>query len=302
MTVTLDPSFQDFLSACRTRVESRLDEFLPDDSIQPQRLHAAMRYATLGQGKRIRPVLVYAAGNIFGAPASRVDIPACAVELIHAYSLVHDDLPAMDNDDLRRGRPTCHRAFDEATAVLAGDALQTLAFRLLAHVPALDIPAQDRLRMIDELALASGCRGMVGGQALDIDAVGQDLTLAELENMHIHKTGALIRAAVRLGTLCADEAPEEMRHQLDHYAKCIGLAFQVQDDILDVQGDTHELGKTGGKDAADNKPTYPALLGLEDAREMAGRLLEDALASIATFGREANPLRELALYIVGRSH
>lgn len=299
--MTLDPQFQLFLADCRDRVEARIGEFLPPDSIPPQRLHEAMRYAALGDGKRVRPVLVYAAGQVTGAPRHRLDIPACSIELIHAYSLVHDDLPAMDDDDLRRGRPTCHKAYDEATAILVGDALQTLAFRLLAHVPELDIPADRRLRMIDELALATGCRGMAGGQALDIDAVGRELSTAELENMHIHKTGALIRASVRLGALCADRISDETLRRLDRYAKCIGLAFQIRDDILDVEGKTHDLGKTQGKDAASNKPTYPALLGLHGAREMAAQLLEEALENIAPFGDEATPLRSLALYVVGRS-
>ena len=300
-TVTLDPQFQLFLAAARERVEKRLDEWIPAASVPPQRLHEAMRYAALGKGKRVRPVLVYAAGGVAGVPRERLDVPACAVELIHAYSLVHDDLPAMDDDDLRRGRPTCHKAFDEATAILAGDALQTLAFRLLAHMPQLEIPAQCRLRLIDELALASGCRGMAGGQALDIEAVGRDLSLAELENMHIHKTGALIRASVRLGALCAEGIPDDTLRRLDRYAKCIGLAFQIRDDILDVEGNPAEIGKTRGKDAAANKPTYPALLGLDGAREMAGQLLEDALSSLEPFDEAAAPLRALALYVVGRT-
>jgi len=299
--VTLDPQFQLFLTDCRERVESRLGQVLPDESIQPQRLHAAMRYSGLGDGKRVRPVLVFATGGVFDIPKERLDIPACAVELIHAYSLVHDDLPAMDDDDLRRGRPTCHKAFDEATAILAGDALQTLAFRLLAHEPMPGVAADRRLQMIEELTLASGCRGMAGGQAMDIAAVGQNLSLTELESMHIHKTGALIRASVRLGALCADEIEQTTLRQLDHYAKCIGLAFQVQDDILDIEGETSELGKTRGKDAADNKPTYPGLLGLSGAREMANQLLQEALDSLAPLGEEAGRLRELAVYVVGRS-
>ena len=298
--MTTEPGFEAFLAGCRTRVESSLDQLLPRPKLPPQRLHEAMRYAALGGGKRIRPVLVYAAGKVCGAPPERLDIVAAAVELIHAYSLVHDDLPAMDDDDLRRGRPTCHRAFDEATAILAGDALQTLAFRVLAHVPELDLPAERRLRMIDELALASGCRGMAGGQALDIDATGRSLSLAELENMHIHKTGALIRASVRLGANCADQVEEQTLRRLDRYAKCIGLAFQIRDDILDVEGDTDTLGKTRGKDAAANKPTYPALLGLDGAREMADDLLGDALTSLQPFDDSAEPLRDLARYIVGR--
>ncbi|HHI75909.1 MAG TPA: geranyl transferase, partial [Gammaproteobacteria bacterium] len=216
------------------------------------------------------------------------------------YSLVHDDLPAMDDDELRRGRPTCHCAFDEATAILAGDALQSLAFRLLAHDPALDLPAATRLRMVDELAQAAGSRGMAGGQALDIDAVGRELSPAELENMHIHKTGALIRASVRLGALCADTPDDDALRALDRYAKCIGLAFQIRDDILDVEGDPAEIGKTRGKDAADDKPTYPAVLGLDASRELAAELLEDALEALRPFGDDAAMLRQLALYVVDR--
>jgi farnesyl diphosphate synthase len=298
--VSLDPQFQIFLTECRQRVETALEARLPAPGIPPQRLHEAMRYATLGKGKRVRPVLVYGAGQAVGADPACLDAPACAVELIHAYSLVHDDLPAMDNDDLRRGLPTCHKAYDEAIAVLVGDALQTLAFRTLSHDEALQAPAEMKLRMIDELALASGSRGMAGGQALDIEAVGRDIDLAQLENMHIHKTGALIRASVRLGALCAGDVPQEKFNRLDRYAKCVGLAFQVRDDILDVEGETSVLGKTRGKDAAADKPTYPSLLGMQGAREMADRLLEDALENLQDFDARAEPLRALARYIVGR--
>ena len=300
--MSLDPQFQIFLTECRQRVEAALESHLPDASIPPQRLHEAMRYSALGHGKRVRPVLVYGAGQAVGADPACLDIPACAVELIHAYSLVHDDLPAMDDDDLRRGRPTCHKAYDEATAILVGDALQTLAFRVLSHDPELDVPAGIRLQMVDELAQASGSRGMAGGQALDIDAVGRQLDQAQLENMHIHKTGALIRASVRMGALCAkDVDPDAFKH-LDRYAKCVGLAFQVRDDILDIEGETSVLGKTRGKDAAADKPTYPALLGLEGAREMADRLLEEAIENLRYFDQDAAPLRDLAHYIVGRNH
>ncbi|RMG34948.1 MAG: (2E,6E)-farnesyl diphosphate synthase [Gammaproteobacteria bacterium] len=288
------------MEQARLRVEQALERRLPSAATPPSRLHEAMRYATLGNGKRLRPVLCYATGQLLGAPLARLDAPACAVELIHAYSLVHDDLPAMDDDALRRGRPTCHCAFDEATAILAGDALQSLAFRLLAHDPALDIPAERRLRMVDELTHAAGSRGMAGGQAMDIEAVGHELSLAELENMHIHKTGALIRASVRLGALGTDQVTEESLRALDHYAKCIGLAFQIRDDILDVEGETEAIGKTQGKDAANDKPTYPALVGLDEARAMARGLLEDALASLAPFGDDATHLRELALYVIDR--
>jgi farnesyl diphosphate synthase len=213
---------------------------------------------------------------------------------------VHDDLPAMDDDALRRGRPTCHVAFDEATAILAGDALQTLAFRVLCEDRDLCIAAGDRLRMIDALAQASGSRGMAGGQALDMEATGCEIDLAQLENLHIHKTGALILASVRLGALASGAANDERLAGLEHYAKCLGLAFQVQDDVLDVEGDTETLGKTQGKDAAAEKATYPALIGLDAAQEMARRLVSEALDNIATMGESADPLRQLAHYVIAR--
>ena len=294
------PTLETFLADCQARIQAALEQHLPSIDTHPARLHQAMRYTTLGGGKRVRPLLVYATGTAVGAPPARLDIAACAVEFIHAYSLVHDDLPAMDDDDLRRGRPTCHRAFDEATAILAGDALQTQAFYVLAHAPELTIAASTRLRMLETLALASGSRGMVGGQAIDLAAVGQSLDIAQLEDMHIHKTGALIRASVLLGALCADSLDEARLQHLDHYAKCIGLAFQIQDDILDVVGDTATLGKTAGADTARDKPTYPALLGLDGARQRAAELLAAALESLAGFGAEADPLRGLADYIVRR--
>jgi farnesyl diphosphate synthase len=297
-----DNDLRAYLDSSRQRVEAALDHLLPSPHTPPQQLHAAMRYATLGGGKRVRPMLVYAGGQAFGVPPEHLDGAACAVELIHAYSLVHDDLPAMDDDDLRRGQPTCHKAYDEATAILTGDALQTLAFQALVQDQALAVPAEIRLQMIDTLANASGSHGMAGGQALDLAAVGQTIDLPQLENLHIHKTGALIRAAVKLGTLAAPDAPSEVVERLDHYAKCIGLAFQVHDDILDVLGETEVIGKTQGKDAASGKPTYPALLGLEEAREKAEQLVADALDSLAGMGDEVAPLRALARYIVDRSH
>ncbi|MCB1762080.1 MAG: (2E,6E)-farnesyl diphosphate synthase [Gammaproteobacteria bacterium] len=296
-----DQLFGQYLSRCRERVESALAVILPEASIPPQRLHTAMRYVTLGPGKRVRPMLVYAAGEALSAPNERLDTPACAVELIHTYSLVHDDLPAMDNDDLRRGRKTCHREFDEATAILVGDALQSLAFRILASDKSPDLDAETRIDMIETLAIASGSRGMAGGQALDLAAIGREINLTELENMHIHKTGALIRASIRLGTLQAPESDPLQVRGLDHYAKCIGLAFQVVDDILDIAGDSQTLGKTSGKDQANDKPTYPALLGMEASRDMAERLREEALESIQSLDAKADPLRWLAGYIVERS-
>ncbi len=300
--MTTDSDLRQYLEACQARVEKALDHHLPAETIQPLRLHRAMRYATLNGGKRVRPLLVYAAGGCLNVPPEQLDTPAAAVEIIHAYSLIHDDLPAMDDDDLRRGQPTCHKAFDEATAILAGDALQTLAFKILSQEEAGGPAPAIRLEMVHTLAVASGSRGMAGGQALDLDAVGQQINLAELEDMHIHKTGALIRASVRLGTLASHEADPTRVERLDHYAKCIGLAFQVQDDILDVEGNTEELGKTQGKDMAQNKPTYPALLGLEGAREMAQRLHLEAMDSLAAFDEEAAPLRWLANYIIERTH
>ncbi|ALP51871.1 geranyl transferase [Candidatus Tenderia electrophaga] len=291
----------ELLAAHQARTEQALERWLPQADIAPQRLHQAMRYAVLDGGKRVRPFLVYSAGQALDVPAAQLDAPACAVELIHAYSLIHDDLPAMDDDALRRGKPTCHRAFDEATAILAGDAIQALAFHVLAHDEALHVDAQRRLQMIDRLALASGSRGMAGGQAIDLEAVGKHLDLPALELMHIHKTGALIRASVMLGALSSAAVSEAQLKQLDHYAKCIGLAFQIQDDILDVEGDTTTLGKTRGADLALDKPTYPALLGLDGAKQRAAELYHEALTSLAEFGPAAEPLRWMARYIISRS-
>ncbi len=289
-----------FISESQKRVEKALEETLPAPKIQPCRLHEAMRYSTLGGGKRVRPVLVYATGKALGIKPEQLDAAACAVELIHAYSLVHDDMPAMDDDDLRRGHPTCHKKFDEATALLAGDALQTLAFYLLSHDKKMQASAESRLQMIEMLALSSGSRGMAGGQAIDLDAVGKQLNLAQLENMHIHKTGALIRASVRLGTLFQPNLDEPLVHQLDHYAKCIGLAFQIRDDILDVESDTATLGKTQGKDQANDKPTYPSLLGLSESKERAQLLLDESIESLASLDERADPLRWIAEYIITR--
>ena len=286
----------------RRRTEQALRQRLPAETTTPASLHRAMRYAVLDGGKRIRPLLAYATGHALGVPPEHIDAPACAVELIHAYSLVHDDLPAMDDDDLRRGKPTCHKAFGEAEAILAGDALQSLAFHLLAYEAVPGIPASRQLQMVEELARASGSRGMAGGQSIDLNAVGRELNVAELENMHIHKTGALIRASVKLGALCAADADEATLDRLDHFAKCIGLAFQIRDDILDVESDTETLGKPQGSDMARNKPTYPALLGLDEARRMADELYHDALDSLTPFGARSAPLEALASYIVQREY
>ncbi len=293
---------QEQIQQYQARIETALAARLPSAETCPRDLHAAMRYAVLGGGKRIRAALVYAAGHAVGAALERLDGPACAVEMIHAYSLVHDDLPCMDDDALRRGKPSCHKAFDEATALLAGDALQSLAFHVLAHDPLMSADTATRLRMVEQLALASGSRGMAGGQAIDIASVGRTLNLAELENMHIHKTGALIRASVRLGALCAAQADPATLERLDHYAKCIGLAFQIRDDILDVIGDTETLGKAQGADQALNKPTYPALLGLDGARTHARALYDEALATLAALDARADTLRTVASYIVERMH
>ncbi|MFO1424405.1 MAG: farnesyl diphosphate synthase [Candidatus Competibacteraceae bacterium] len=286
----------------QTRAKWALDQRLPAADIHPSALHRAMRYAVLGGGKRIRPVLVYLSGAAVDATPEALDGPACAVEFIHAYSLIHDDLPAMDNDDLRHGQPTCHKTFGEALAILAGDALQALAFQVLGQDTAMVADPAIRLRMLGVLAQAAGSRGMAGGQAIDLAAVGQALTLAELENMHIHKTGALIRASVLLGALSQPVVEPEVLERLDHYAKCIGLAFQIRDDILDVIGDAATLGKNTGADRALAKPTYPALLGLEGAREHARVLHEEALASLRPLGSEAEPLRRIASYIVERAY
>src|SRR3990172_8310289 len=293
-------SFAENLAIYQSRVEQALDYWLPKSEIQPHTLHEDMRYAVLGQGKRIRPALVYSGGVAFGVNPEVLDGPACAVEMIHAYSLIHDDLPAMDDDDLRRGKPTCHVAFNEATAILAGDALQALAFHVLAHDNNIKINNEHRIIMIDKLAVASGSRGMAGGQAIDLEAVGKKLNIMELENMHIHKTGALIRASVELGALSCPDIKIAELEQVSHFAKCIGLAFQVQDDILDIESDTETLGKPQGSDMARNKPTYPELLGLKGAKDVARNLHIEALASLKNFDEKADMLRGIADYIVNR--
>ena len=290
------------LADSRQRVENALERWLPADDQGPQTLNRAMRYAVMGGGKRVRPHLVYAAGAALGIPAKRLDGPACAVEIIHCYSLVHDDLPAMDDDDLRRGRPTCHRAFDEATAILAGDALQSLAFEILASDRMMiDDPAR-RLAMVASLARAGGPDGMAGGQALDLDAVGRRLDIRDLERMHARKTGALIEASVRLATLSHPEPAPERAQALVDYARDIGLAFQIRDDILDVTGDTAVIGKQQGADLEREKPTYVSQLGLDGARQRADDLVGHALEGLQGFGDDAAALRRLAEYIVRRSH
>ena len=290
--------FLGWVSARQSQLEEVLRKLLPRAETAPQRLHDAMRYAVLNGGKRVRPLLVYAAGELSGADAARLDIAAAAVELIHSYSLVHDDMPCMDNDVLRRGKPTCHVEYDEATALLVGDSLQSLAFQLLAE-HRLNDDATSQLEMIKLLAVASGSRGMAGGQAIDLASVGKALTLPELEFMHIHKTGALIRASILLGTHCGSVAPAQLE-KLDRFGKLIGLVFQVVDDLLDCEADTATLGKTAGKDADNDKPTYVSLLGVQAARDMAQRLHREALAELAEFGDAAKRLRELADFIVLR--
>ncbi|MFN3594435.1 MAG: polyprenyl synthetase family protein [Thiobacillaceae bacterium] len=286
--------------AAQADMETALAALLPPVTVAPERLHAAMRYAVLGGGKRVRPMLVYAAGEAVGAPPTRLTAAACAVELIHVYSLTHDDLPCMDDDDLRRGKPTCHREYDEATALLVGDALQSLAFETLAQ-PGLHPDARIQVEMLHLLAHAAGSRGMAGGQAVDLASTGRSLGLAELEFMHIHKTGALIRAAVLLGALCGERLDMALRERLERYAKAIGLAFQVMDDVLDAEGHTATLGKTAGKDAAQGKATYLTLMSPREARAYASELIDTALAAVAPLGERGRRLAEIARFVVERS-
>jgi len=289
-----------YQKACRARVDACLERFFQAPQDDLARLYQAMRYSVMNGGKRVRPILVYAACEALGGDAEQADNAACAVELIHAYSLVHDDLPAMDDDDLRRGQPTTHKAFDEAAAILAGDGLQSLAFSVLAEPSAPRASAETRLRMLTTLARAAGPEGMVGGQAIDLESVGRQIDQRALESMHRHKTGALIEASVCLGALASGRADDAALAALQTYARAIGLAFQVQDDILDVESDTATLGKTQGKDQAQDKPTYPALLGLEPAKAYALDLRDQALAALEAFGERAEPLRDLARFIVER--
>lgn len=282
------------------RVSQALSDYLPTDSIAPEYLHEAMRYSVLAEGKRVRPTLVYATGEAFGVPLEQMDAPAAAVEIIHAYSLIHDDLPAMDDDDLRRGRPTCHKAYDEATAILAGDALQALAFYVIGNDDKLQINDTQKLDMITRLALASGSIGMAGGQAIDLGSVGKKLNLEALQTMHEKKTGALIRVSTELGALSSPNPDSAKMDAVIEYSKCIGLAFQVQDDILDIESDTETLGKPQGSDMEQDKPTYPELLGLDGAKKVAQELLEKSLAHLEVFDEGADTLREIAKYIVNR--
>jgi farnesyl diphosphate synthase len=281
------------------RIEKTLNALLPAPELAPARLHAAMRYAVLGGGKRVRPLLAYGAGELSEADPQRVDRAAAAVEMIHAYSLVHDDLPCMDDDVLRRGKPTVHLEFDEATALLVGDSLHSLAFQVISEQSMAD-NAQHQVEMIEFLARACGSRGMAGGQAIDLEATGKTLAVTELEFMHVHKTGALIRAAVALGARCGDALSQAQFNELDRFGKFIGLAFQVVDDVLDTQSSTATLGKTAGKDAKNNKPTYVSALGLEGARKFAAELRDDALLALDVLPRNGGQLRQLADFIVLR--
>jgi geranylgeranyl diphosphate synthase type II len=289
-----------YQTLCQTRVDDALERLLQSPRSELDRLYAAMRYSLFNGGKRVRPLLVYAACEALGGQLEKANAAACAVELIHAYSLVHDDLPAMDDDDLRRGQPTTHIAFDEASAILAGDGMQSVAFGVLADAQANPHNAELRLAMLSTLSHAAGPAGMVGGQAIDLGSVGIKLDQSALEVMHRHKTGALIEASVRLGALASGTASEESLSALHRYAQAIGLAFQVQDDILDVESDTATLGKTQGKDEANDKPTYPALLGMEAAKAYALALRDQALDALSDFSDKAEPLRALARYIVDR--
>jgi len=289
------------LERWRLRVERELDAWLPPEAAVPGRLHAAQRYSVLGPGKRIRPALVYATAETLGLPLEQVDAAACAVELIHCYSLVHDDLPAMDDDDLRRGRPTCHKQFDEATAILAGDSLQVLAFHLLAAHPGLPADPAVRVRIIDTLAVASGTAGMAGGQALDLAAEGGTLTLADLERLHALKTGALIRASVLMAALCRPGLGPDALAALSAFGDCVGLGFQVQDDILDIEGDVRVIGKPPGSDEARGMPTYPAIAGLEAARARVAELHAGAVRQLAAHGWQDSPLADLSHWLVTRN-
>ena len=294
----IESDFQAWMGEVQARMEKLLMRLLPPAHIAPARLHEAMRYATLEGGKRVRPLLAFAAGEVAAAAQERLDMVAAAVELIHAYSLVHDDLPCMDNDVLRRGKPTVHVEYDEATALLVGDALQSLAFQLLADQRLADDP-RVQLEMVKTLAVAAGSRGMAGGQQIDLESTGKALSLPELEFMHIHKTGAVIRAAVTLGAACGVADPHH-KNALDRYAKAIGLAFQVVDDVLDYDASTSTLGKTAGKDSRQGKPTYVSALGLPRARELASELRAEALAALEGVGERARRLAQLADFIVLR--
>lgn len=294
-------SIKDFIASSQARVDAALEQQLSDTQTIAPRLLDAMRYSVFNGGKRVRPVLVYATAEALKTSNSLCDSAACAIEFIHAYSLIHDDLPAMDDDDLRRGKPTCHIAYDEATAILAGDALQTRAFEILSNDPVAQQNPTLILQMIQRLAQASGASGMVGGQAFDLDSTGKQLSLNELKQMHHHKTGALISASVLLGALASGKASSEQLNALQKYAACIGLAFQIKDDILDVESDTQTLGKQQGADQTLNKATYTSILGLNEAKQAAQEQHQQALLALDIFGPEADNLRQLSAYIIERN-
>jgi geranylgeranyl pyrophosphate synthase len=288
------------LEAWRARMEAALAARLPRTDQTPERLHAAMRYSVLGGGKRVRPILLFATARALGLEEDRVEAAACALELVHVYSLVHDDLPSMDDDDLRRGRPTCHRAYDEATALLVGDALQSLAFELLARDPALPAEPAIRVRLVELLAKAIGSLGMAGGQAIDLEAQGRKLAIAQIEEMHSLKTGALIRASVMMGAACAPALEPQLVRALAGFAAPIGLAFQIQDDLLDVLSDTATLGKAAGADRERGKPTYPAIVGVGASQEQVRRLHGEAMESLGSLGSRADALRGVTDWLLAR--
>jgi geranylgeranyl pyrophosphate synthase len=295
-------AFAQQLTQWQTRMEQALASRLPGADEIPTRLHAAMRYSVLGGGKRIRPALVFATGRTLGLAEHQVEAAACAIELVHVYSLVHDDLPAMDDDDLRRGRPTCHKAFDEATAVLVGDALQPLAFQLLARDPQLPSDPAIRLRLIDLLAEASGTFGMAGGQAIDLAAQGTWLDIGQVEDMHARKTGAVIRASVLMAAECVPSLDPERYARLARFAAAIGLAFQIQDDLLDLIGDVSTLGKATGADRQHSKPTHPTIIGIPASQKRVRLLHDEAMSALEPFGASASALRSLADWLLSRHY
>lgn len=292
-----EKSIDVILNTYANRVNQQLDHWLPKESASPKVLHQAMRYSVLGGGKRIRPVLLYATGEALGTKLEKLDAAACAIELMHSYSLIHDDLPAMDDDDLRRGRPTCHKAFDEATAILSGDAIQALAFAILANDESSD---KEQIKMIQLLAQSSGSFGMAGGQAIDLAAVNKQLNINEIEHMHRLKTGALIKASVLMAVTASEVTDSETFNKFSRFADRIGLAFQIRDDILDIQADTAVLGKPQGSDAAQNKPTYPSVIGLPKAESIANELLQQALDEINLLDLDATSLQSVSRYMVTR--
>lgn len=294
-----DTTFKQWVENMQLRTEALLDKHLPASTTVPQRLHEAMRYASLGGGKRVRALLSYAAAEFCGASSEKADVGAMAVELIHAFSLVHDDMPCMDDDDLRRGKPSTHKKYGDAMALLVGDSLQSLAFQLISQD--VNLRSDQKIKMLHMLSIASGSRGMAGGQAIDLDSVGIKLSQDELELMHVHKTGALIRAAAALGAYSAYRPDEDKVQAVDHFANSIGLLFQVIDDILDAEADTETLGKTAGKDALNDKSTYVTILGLAAAKNLAKELHANAMAALSFYGKEADLLRHLANFIFHRN-